>query len=144
MPRGSVMPVPSDEVEAHIRRVGDQWARHWNAKELDKLIEYYAQDAVYMPPHHAAVHGKQEIQEYLKGPMAHGVSDLAYEVTFIRHSGDLAYDVGRYAMTVPQKDGSKRHDRGKYLTVWKRQNDGTWRIVADTWSSDLPPVQAGM
>ncbi len=134
------MPSPSDEVEALIRRIGDQWAHHWNARELDKLIECYAPDAVYMPPHHGAVHGKQEIHEYLRGPLKHGVSDLTYDVTYIRHSGDLAYDVGRYTMSVPQNDGSKRQDKGKYLTVWKRQPDGGWKIVADTWSSDLPPA----
>jgi uncharacterized protein (TIGR02246 family) len=134
------MPIPSDEVEAHIRRIGEQWARHWNAGELDKLIESYAADAVYMPPHHAAVHGKQAIHEYLQGPMKHGVRDLTYDVTFIRHSGDLAYDVGRYTMSVPQKDGSRRQDKGKYLTVWKRQANGEWKIVADTWSSDLTPA----
>jgi uncharacterized protein (TIGR02246 family) len=134
------MPTPSDEVEAHIRRIGEKWARHWNAQELDKLIESYAPDAVYMPPHHAAVHGKQAIHAYLQGPLKHGITDLTYEVTFIRHSGDLAYDVGRYSMSVPQPDGRKRPDRGKYLTVWKRQSDGEWKIVADTWSSDLPPA----
>jgi ketosteroid isomerase-like protein len=42
-------------------------------------------------------------------------------------------------MTVPQKDGSQRQDKGKYLTVWKRQANGEWKIVADTWSSDLTP-----
>ncbi len=134
------MPMPNDEVEARIRHVGDQWARNWNAKELDKLIEAYAPDAVYMPPHHAAVHGRQAIHEYLQGPMQHGVTDLTYEVTFIRHSGDLAYDVGRYSMTIPHKDGHKHQDKGKYLTVWKRQPNGEWKIVADGWSSDLPPA----
>jgi uncharacterized protein (TIGR02246 family) len=127
----------ADQVESHISQIGQQWARHWNAGNLEKLIEAYAPDAVYMPPHHAAVHGREAIHEYLRGPMAHGVGELTYEVTFIKHSGDLAYDVGRYTMSVP-RDGGKRQDRGKYLTVWRRQPDGDWKIVADTWSSDLP------
>ncbi len=134
------MPSPSDEVEALIRRIGEKWAEHWNARDLDKLIDCYAPDAVYMPPHHAAVHGKQAIHEYLQGPLKHGVTGLTYDVTYIRHSGDLAYDVGRYTMMVPHKDGSARQDKGKYLTVWKRQPGGGWKIVADTWSSDLPPA----
>ena len=133
------MPMPSDEVEALIRRVGDQWAQHWNAGELDKLMDAYAADAVYMPPHHAAVHGRQAIHDYLQGPLRHGVTSLTYDVTYIRHSGDLAYDVGRYTMTIAHKDGS-RQDKGKYLTVWKRQSDGGWKIVADAFSSDLPPA----
>jgi ketosteroid isomerase-like protein len=29
-------------------------------------------------------------------------------------------------------------DRGKYLAVWKKQADGSWKIEADMWNSDLP------
>jgi uncharacterized protein (TIGR02246 family) len=131
------MPAITDEVEQHISQIGQQWARHWNVGDLDKLIQAFAPDAVYMPPHHAAVHGRDAIHEYLKTPMQHGVGELTYEVTYIKHSGDLAYDVGRYSMSVP-REGAKRQDRGKYLTVWRRQPNGEWLIVADTWSSDLP------
>jgi uncharacterized protein (TIGR02246 family) len=124
--------------EASIRRVGQEWAEHWNAGELEKLVAAYAEDAVYMPPHHGALHGREAIREYLKGPIGHGVTDLIYEVTYIKRSGGLAYDVGRYSMSIPQ-DGGARQDRGKYLTVWKRQADGRWKIVADSFSSDLAP-----
>ena len=135
------MPLPaeplSDNVEAVIRKTGDDWAKHWNAKDLDKLVAAYAPDAVYLPPHHVAVHGRDAIREYLKGPLAHGVTDLRFEVTYIRRDGELAYDVGRYTMSVPH-DGKRRRDEGKYLTVWRRQPDGRWHIAADAWSSDLP------
>lgn len=134
------MPAVTNEVESLIAKIGDDWAKHWNAAELEKLTRLYADDAVYMPPHHAAVHGREAIHEYLKGPLRHGVRDLQYEVTFIKHSGDLAYDVGRFSMTVPQADGTRRQDRGKYLTVWRHQPNGEWKIVADCWSSDLPPA----
>ncbi len=134
------MPATADEVEALISKIGAEWARHWNARALDKLIQFYAADAVYMPPHHGAVHGRDAIQQYLQGPIQHGATDLTYEVTFIKHSGDLAYDVGRYTMSVPDRSGTTRRDRGKYLTVWRRQPNGDWRIVADTWSSDLLPA----
>ena len=134
------MPTVADEVEILISKIGAEWARHWNAGELDRLIQAYAEDAVYMPPHHASIHGREAIYEYLKTPLRHGVRDLTYEVTFIKHSGDLAYDVGRYTMSVPRSEGGPRQERGKYLTVWRRQRDGNWKIVADTWSSDLPPA----
>ena len=135
------MPIAADAVEHLIASIGEDWARHWNAGELDALVAMYAPDAVYMPPHHGAVHGKEAIREYLRNPIArHRAKDLTYEVTFIKHSGDLAYDVGRYSMMVPDAEGVRSHDHGKYLTVWRKQPDGQWRIVADTWSSDLPPA----
>jgi uncharacterized protein (TIGR02246 family) len=122
---------------ATIRRIGDQWARHWNAGQLDGVVAAYAEDAVYLPPHHEAVHGREAIREYLKGPLSHGVSDLAFEVTYIKQQGPAAWDVGTYHMTIPQNDGTKREDHGKYLTVWRRVGKD-WLIAADAWSSDLP------
>jgi uncharacterized protein (TIGR02246 family) len=122
---------------ATIRRVGDDWARHWNAQELDGVVAAYAEDAVYLPPHHEAVHGRDAIREYLKAPLSHGVSDLAFDVTYIKQQGPVAWDVGTYRMSVPAEDGTTKEDHGKYLTVWRRIGKN-WLIAADSWSSDLP------
>jgi len=121
-----------------IRRIGNDWARHWNAGELDKVVAAYAADAVYLPPHHPAVHGRDSIREYLKAPLGHGVSDLAFDVTYIKQQGPVAWDVGTYRMNLPGNDGTRKEDHGKYLTVWSRAGK-KWLIAADAWSSDLPP-----
>jgi len=122
-----------------IRRIGDEWARHWNAGQLEGVVAVYAEDAVYLPPHHEAVHGREAIREYLKTPLGHGVSDLAFDVTYIKQQGPIAWDVGIYRMTISKNDGPKREDHGKYLTVWRRAGKN-WLIVADAWSSDLPAI----
>ena len=128
---------PGDETDIIIRKAGEEWARYWNARQADKLAGLYADDAVYLPPHHAAVHGRGAIRKYLETPLAHGYTDLKFKVTYIKQTGDLAYDVGTYTMKLPDGSG-RREDHGKYLTVWRRQGDG-WHIVADAWSSDLQP-----
>lgn len=121
-----------------IRLMGDEWARHWNAGDLDGVAAVYAEDAVYLPPHHEAVHGREAIREYLKAPLRHGVSDLAFDVTYIKQQGPIAWDVGTYRMTIPRNDEIIKKDHGKYLTVWRRIG-ARWLIAADAWSSDLPP-----
>lgn len=120
-----------------IRQTSSAWARHWNAGELDEVVAAYADDAVYLPPHHPAVHGRDSIREYLKTPLGHGVSDLALDVTYIKQHGPVAWDAGTYRMNVPN-DKTRKEDHGKYFTVWKRVGR-KWLIAADTWSSDLPP-----
>ena len=120
-----------------IRQMGNDWAQHWNAGTLDKVVAIYAPDAVYLPPHHEAIHGREAIREYLRGPISHGTSDLAFDVTYIKQDGNVAWDVGTYRVNVPLNDETKKEDHGKYLTVWKRVN-AKWLIAADTWSSDLP------
>jgi uncharacterized protein (TIGR02246 family) len=122
-----------------IRQMGDEWAERWNAGALDKVVAAYASDAVYLPPHHAAIHGRDAIRDYLRGPLSHGASDLAFDVTYVKQDGNVAWDVGTYRVNVPLNDGTKKQDHGKYLTVWKRV-DAKWLIAADAWSSDLPAL----
>jgi len=128
---------PEINAASTIRRVGDEWARYWNAGDLDGVVATYAEDAVYLPPHHEAVHGRDAIREYLKAPLGHGVSELAFDVTYIKQQGAIAWDVGTYRMNIPEHDGTTKEDHGKYLTVWRRVGKN-WLIVADAWSSDLP------
>jgi uncharacterized protein (TIGR02246 family) len=129
---------PAANAAKMIQQIGNAWAQHWNAGDLDEVVAAYATDAVYLPPHHEAVHGRADIHEYLRGPLSHGVSGLMFDVTYIKQAGNVAWDVGTYRMHVPQSDGTKKEDHGKYLTVWKRVG-GKWLITADAWSSDLPP-----
>ena len=132
-----VRKTPEINAASTIRRVGDEWARRWNAGQLDGVVATYAEDAVYLPPHHEAVHGRDAIREYLKAPLGHGVSELAFDVAYIKQHGPIAWDVGTYRMNIPQNDGTTKEDHGKYLTVWRRVGKN-WLIAADAWSSDLP------
>jgi len=134
-------PTLNQDVTAIIRKTGDDWARYWNTRQPEKLAQLYAEDAVYLPPHHPAVHGREAIREYLSRPLHHGYTDLKFEVTYIKQTGDLAFDVGTYTMQVPQQGGGHKADKGKYLTVWRKRSGGDWHIVADSWSSDLPHNQ---
>jgi len=53
-------------------------------------------------------------------------------------SGDLAYITGTYEMTENNAGGKPQTDKGKYLEVWKKQADGSWKCVADMFSTNLP------
>jgi len=73
------------------------------------------------------------------------LSDPNYVLTFqstnadVSKSGELAYTVGTYSLTMSSPiDKKPVTDRGKYLTVFKKQPDGNWKVVADMANSDLP------
>jgi ketosteroid isomerase-like protein len=53
-------------------------------------------------------------------------------------SGDLGYTWGRYEFRSPGADGPERVGGGFYLTIWKRQPDGSWKFAIDTGSPDRP------
>jgi ketosteroid isomerase-like protein len=50
-------------------------------------------------------------------------------------SGDLGYTFGNYVLKAKDKDGKPVVEYGKYATVWKKQKDGSWKVVMDMGNS---------
>lgn len=47
-------------------------------------------------------------------------------------SGDIGYTLGSYTMSAPDSTGVKQESTGNYVSIWKRQADGSWKFVFDT------------
>jgi ketosteroid isomerase-like protein len=119
--------------EQAVRAADAEWSKVAGAKDLDKTVSYYADDAVVLPPNQPMVTSKDGIRDLWKG-FLDSLTDISWKTTRVENSGNMAYLIGTYAMTM--KDGTK--DTGKYCEVWKKQAGGKWKVVADMFSSDLP------
>ncbi|MDI6780166.1 MAG: DUF4440 domain-containing protein [Bacteroidota bacterium] len=56
----------------------------------------------------------------------------------VSNSGDLGYTWGTYKTKFEGAQGKPLERTGKYLTVWKKQNDGGWKVIADIGNQDTP------
>ena len=121
--------------ERAIRALSDAFVRHFNAGEVDQLVQaFYAEDARLLPPNHPMVTGRSQIRDGFRGFFEAGLGGLTiedYEIG-VAGSGDLAYGIGTFSLARPAPD------RGKFVEVYRRQADGSWRCVADMFSSDEP------
>ena len=135
---------PQVDVEADkaaIRDLSDvQWLNAEQAKDVDTVLSFFADDASSFPPNASIVTGKEAIRarvsELYSGPrFAFSWQTTKVEVS---RSGDLAYSHGTYEETVNDPEGNPVTDKGKWVTVWEKQPDGTWKVVADIWNSDQP------
>ena len=61
-------------------------------------------------------------------------------------SGDLGFTWGHFTATSHDSTGKLVTDHGKYLDVWRRQSDGSWRWIADIGTGgdgDASPNESG-
>ena len=65
-----------------------------------------------------------------------GLADIALTTVEVEEVGDLANEVGTFTGTVPGEGGARVPLTGKYIVVWHRGNDGTWRYHRDIWNTD--------
>ena len=56
----------------------------------------------------------------------------------VAKSGDLAYSLGTWQLKGKNPKGEDVTQTGKYITVWKKQKNGSWKVVADTGTVDPP------
>jgi ketosteroid isomerase-like protein len=54
-------------------------------------------------------------------------------------SGDLGYTYGNYQLKAKDKDGKVVTRYGKYASIWKKQKDGSWKVVLDMGNSSPAP-----
>ena len=125
----------TEETEQALRDLDAQWSAAAGAKDLEKTVSFYADDAVVLPPNQPMVTSKDGIRNLWKG-FLDSISDMSWKATRVEiaKSGDLAVLTGTYEMTM--KDGTK--DRGKYCEVWEKKAEGKWKCGTDIWNSDLP------
>lgn len=50
-------------------------------------------------------------------------------------AGDVGYTTGRSVYRQKAADGNITERRGNYITVWRKQSDGSWKVVFDTGST---------
>ncbi len=113
--------------------------------EADRAFSEMAQDGevrnaflAYMADNAVMLNGGQQI---LDGPGASAESvggwpdgiNLRWEPVsgMISASQDLGFTYGTYVSTQEDEAGNTVESHGKYVTIWQRQEDDTWKWVLD-------------
>ena len=132
------------KIEQALRDLDVQWAKAVGAKDLDKTVSYYSDDAMVLPPNAAIATTKEAIRNIWKDLLASPGLVFTWKTTKVEvaKSGDMAYASGTYELTMNDASGKPVSDRGKYIVVWEKQADGKWKCGADIWNSDLPVAPA--
>src|SRR6266567_8148207 len=127
-------------IEKALRDLDAQWSAAAGAKDLDKTVAFYSEDAIVLPTNAPAATTKEAIRNTWKDLLASPGLAISWKTTKVEvaKSGDIAYTTGTYELTMNDASGKPVPDHGKYVEVWKKQSDGKWKVVADIWNSDLP------
>ena len=126
--------------EAAIRKADTDWSNSAQTKQVDTWVAYYTDDATVLPPNEPMATTKDAIRKSIGDLLSLPALSLKWQPTKVEvsKSGDIGYSFGTYEMTANDPQGKPTTDRGKYVEVWKKQADGSWKCAVDTYSSDLP------
>ena len=112
----------------------------FNAGSTDAIIANYADDAVVMMPGMKAMVGKAAIDAGYNGMFqSMDMKNFQPTTTDVVVQGDMAIESGSMTYEAGPKGGKLAADTVKCLTVWKKQGDGSWKIIRDINNTDIAP-----
>lgn len=122
------------KIKAEIQAIETAWAEADNARDVNAIMAFMADDAATMPENMPTISGKADIQKDYEASMAKKVAGttVSYEVLEVFGSEDQVTEVGKSTT----KDSTGRVLRtGKYMAVWEKR-DGKYVCIRDIGNSD--------
>jgi ketosteroid isomerase-like protein len=118
------------------------WLKAYQSKDAKAAAAFYDKQGAMLAPNRPLLTGEKDIAEFI----AKAFQLRDYEIHWypnkagVARSGELGYTSGTYEMRYRPSRGKLFLDKGKYLMIWKKQLNGSWKVLFDMSNSDLPPI----
>jgi ketosteroid isomerase-like protein len=138
-----ILPAAAQEnAAAQVRQADSDFCKATREKGLEGWVSFFAEDAVvsqFKPP----AQGREGVRKAYGELFARRDLDFQWapQQAEVFAAGTLGYTTGRYTLAYTKQDGTHVKQSGSYLTVWQKQTDGSWKVIADFGAPDKPPAK---
>jgi ketosteroid isomerase-like protein len=136
-------PAPPDPaaVRASLMAADEAFAAATADRGLEGWLAAYDSSGIQMEPDVPFTPGIPAIRAAMAPAFADTTFRLTWQPTmaFASAAGDLGYTLGTWQSTHYNAEGKGQVTTGKYVTIWRKQADGSWKVVFDGGNPDSSP-----
>ena len=127
--------------EQAIRQADIEFAKAAGARDLERFKRFLAADVTTLRPDSPVINGRDAFAERWAPLLSNPALQIHWEPLEARigPSGDFGYTLGRYEITRTDEKGTRVAATGKYVSIWQKQADGSWKVAHDSGVEDSPP-----
>jgi len=129
-----------------VTALGDALTKALLADDVETMLGMYAEDAISLPNFGPRMDGLAEFKAHHEQMAAAGIKIRSFESepTDVWECGNQVIEIGKYTIALEMPGmPTPITDKGKYMTVYVRQSDGSLKIKAETWNTDMNPMEMG-
>ena len=127
-----------DQAAKELAKLDDAWSAAAATKDVDRVVAFYAEDAIAYPPNEPVAVGRAAARKVWAAYFAEPTYRLSWKTTSagVSKSGELGFTAGTYEDSYTGPDGKVVRSTGKYLCNWRKNKAGKWEAVHDMWNTD--------
>ena len=116
--------------EEAIRTLFDHWQRASRAGDVETLLGFVTEDAVFLAPGQPPIRGKAAVHDLFRLALARFEMEQSFAIEEIQVLGDWAFCWGVDSSVMrPRGGGDAVRARGMGLSLLRRGPDGRWRFA---------------
>jgi ketosteroid isomerase-like protein len=128
--------------EEKLLKIWDEWPKLAATGETDKILTYWAEDAIIMSPGQPTISGIKDIRNMIEGskniPGFKMVWDPKPISITVSKCGDLAYIIAQNHFTFNDPSGHPITQDNRALLIWKKQSDNSWKESVVMFNAEVP------
>jgi len=110
------------------------WNIAFNSKDINALVELYANSAILSPGNGAVLTGHEEITGLFKSFFDGGVNSHTLEIVKVEGFGNVIYQVAKWSAKGAEVDGVKPIFGGITTSVMNKTTEGKWEVKSHVWN----------
>ena len=137
---GSGATIETESDLASLRLAANTYHQAASTKDRAAVVALYDENALMVPPNADLVEKLEGVQSYRFGFLETPGVELQFEIlrAEISTSGDIGWTLSIGDITINNPEGPPGRDIIRDFHTWKKQTDGSWKVVVDMWNSELP------
>ena len=121
-----------------VMQLSKEWSQTISTKDVDKIVDYWADDAFVMQEGQAPLKGKQAIRQMVEESYKMPGFRISWQPQSVEVSdnGDMAYVIENAQVSFTDSTGKAVTINNKAVSIWRKQADGSWKNAVDISTAD--------
>ena len=126
--------------EAALLEADAAWAAAAASGNIDAAVAFHTADSMVFPPEQPMVSGTDAVRDLWTTMSALPGFAISWQASgaVAAMSGDIGYTWGAAQVTMNGPDGTPMTSESKYVTIWRKDEAGAWKVAADIFNGNTP------
>ena len=116
-----------------LKQLSKEWSQAASAGDVEKIVSYWADDAVLISAGQPVLNGKNAIRKMVEDSYKMPGFRIGWQPqsVVVSESGDMAYLIENSQISFTDSTGKPVTINNKAVTIWRKQADGSWKNAVD-------------